>query len=105
MGKKKLKRVFRQGAIPAQQAAHDREIRTKIEAEFPPAGAPALSDPISEPLRKAIEASEKSAYQISKEAGISPIIISRFLTGERDIRTATADRIAHVLGLKLGRGT
>ena len=105
MGKKRLKRVFRQGAIPAQQAARDREIRTEIEAEFPPAGTPVLSDPISEPLRKAIETSEKSAYQISKEAGISQIIISRFLAGERDIRTATADRIAHVLGLNLGRGT
>jgi plasmid stabilization system protein ParE len=105
MGKRKLKRVFRQGAISAQQAARDRETRTKIEAEFPPVGTPVLSDPISAPLRKAIEASEKSAYQISKEAGISQIMISRFLAGERDIRTATADRIAHVLGLKLGRDT
>ena len=89
MGKKKLKRIFRQGAIPAQQVARDREIRTKIEAEFPPAGKPVLSDPISEPLRKAIKASDKSAYQISKEAGISQIMISRFLAGERDIRLAT----------------
>jgi hypothetical protein len=105
MGKKKLKRVFRQGSIPAQQAARDREVRAIVETEFPPVIKRVLSDPISEPLRKAIENSEKSAYQISKEAGISQIIISRFLAGERDIRTATADRIAHVLGLKLGRGT
>ena len=104
MGKKKLKRVFRQSPVPAQQAARDREIRSKVETEFPPVIQPVLSDPISEPLRKAIENSEKSAYQISKEAGISQIMISRFLAGERDIRTATADRIAHVLGLKLGRG-
>ncbi len=104
MAKKQLKRVFRQGAISAQQASRDRAVRQKVEEEFPPVEKTECSDAISDPLRNAIEASDKTAYQISKEAGISQIIISRFLAGERDIRTATADRIAHVLGLKLGRG-
>jgi len=32
-------------------------------------------------------------------------VISRFLSGERDIRMATADKLAGILGLKLGAGT
>ena len=40
-------------------------------------------------------------YEIAKRAGVSQIVISRFLSGERDIRVATADKLAEVLGLKL----
>ena len=39
--------------------------------------------------------------RVAKEAGVSQIMVSRFLSGKRDIRLATADRLAHVLGLKL----
>ena len=45
--------------------------------------------------------STKTSYQLAKEAGVSQIMVSRFLSGKRDIRLATADRLAHVLGLKL----
>jgi transcriptional regulator with XRE-family HTH domain len=40
-------------------------------------------------------------YQVAKRAGISQIMISRFVSGERDIRLATADKLAHALGMKL----
>jgi hypothetical protein len=33
---------------------------------------------------------------------VSQIVVSRFLSGERDIRMETADRLAEVLDLKLG---
>ena len=39
-------------------------------------------------------------YQIAKRARVSQIIISRFLSGERDIRMATADKLANALGLE-----
>ena len=56
---------------------------------------------LSGALRKAIRDSGKSVYQIGKEANVSQIVISRFLSGERDIRMATADRLAQSLGLIL----
>jgi transcriptional regulator with XRE-family HTH domain len=60
-----------------------------------PAGA------ISDALRAAIaiQASPKSVYQICKDSGISQIVVSRFPSGERDIRLATADRLAKALGI------
>ena len=42
-----------------------------------------------------------TAYEIGRRAGVSPIVISRFVSGERDLRMATADRLAAVLGLRL----
>ena len=60
---------------------------------------------MSEPLKKAIEASGLTVYEIAKRAKVSQIIISRFLSGERDIRMATADKLARILGLKLVRSS
>jgi plasmid maintenance system antidote protein VapI len=40
-------------------------------------------------------------YQIAQAAGVSQIVISRFISGERDIRMATADKLAEALGLTL----
>ena len=45
--------------------------------------------------------SGKSVYQIAKAANVSQIVVSRFLSGERDIQMETADRLAVVLGLQL----
>jgi hypothetical protein len=42
---------------------------------------------------------------IGKRVGVSQIVVSRFLSGERDIRMATADELADALGLRLGAGT
>ena len=46
-----------------------------------------------------------TVYQIAKGAHVSQIIISRFLSGERDIRMATADKLANALGLELVAGS
>ena len=56
---------------------------------------------IDETLRDAIRASELTTYRIGKDAGISTGVIDRFVSGERDIRLATAAKIAKVLGLEL----
>ena len=55
---------------------------------------------VSEALKQAIRASGKTPYQIAQDAGISEAVLSRFLTGERDIRMATADKLAEALVLK-----
>jgi ribosome-binding protein aMBF1 (putative translation factor) len=100
MAKRTLKRVYRSRRLSPEEVAQDREIRRKVMAEFPPlvgSGQPLLSDF----LKTAITQSPKSVYQLAKETGISRIVITRFLSGERDLRLATADKLAHVLGLKL----
>jgi len=39
---------------------------------------------------------------MTKDAGFSRIIISRFLSSQRDIRLPTADRLARALGIAVG---
>jgi transcriptional regulator with XRE-family HTH domain len=59
-------------------------------------------------LKDIIEARGISAYALAIEARISRPVVARFLSGERDIRGATLDKIAHALGLRLvetARGT
>jgi transcriptional regulator with XRE-family HTH domain len=104
---KRLQREFRDRRLTPEEFARDEEVRRKVQREFPPAQskASASSDTLSAALKHAICASDKTEYQIAKDAGVSQIVISRFLSGERDIRMATADKLAHVLGLKLNAGT
>jgi ribosome-binding protein aMBF1 (putative translation factor) len=99
--KKRLKRATRSGRLSAEQVAKDREVRRKIQDEFPPAPQEPIPDSLSEALKRAIQESGRTVYQIAKEAQVSQIMISRFLSGERDIRMATADKLANALGLKL----
>ena len=101
MAKKKLERVMRSGRLSAEQIAKDREVRRKIQDEFPPVQDEPIPNSLSEALKRAIQESKITVYQIAKEARVSQIFISRFLSGERDIRLATADKLANALGLKL----
>lgn len=101
MAKKQLQRIRRTGRLTPEQIARDEATRRQIRAEFPPLPREPLSDSLSRALKQAIRESDMSTYQIAKRAGISQIIISRFLSGERDIRLATADKLANALGLKL----
>ena len=101
MAKKVWKRVFRTGKLTPEQVARDRKLRRLIQAEFPPLTRPPIPRSLSTSLKKAMKHSPKTSYQLAKEAGVSQIMVSRFLSGKRDIRLATADRLAHALGLKL----
>ena len=103
MTRKQFKRAVRSSPLTPEEAAREKERRQKIMAEFPLL-EPAAAEPggISDSLRTAIKESPESVYQISKDAGISQIVLSRFLSGERDIRLATADRLARALGLAIG---
>ena len=104
---KKLQRVFRNRKLTPEEVARDEDVRRKVREEFPSARPSASKTPqsLSEALQQAIRDSDKTEYQIARQAGVSQIVISRFLSGERDIRMATADKLAYALGLKLGIGT
>lgn len=56
---------------------------------------------IDEQLRQAIIASNLTSYRLGADAGIRPEIIDRFVGRQRDIRMATASKIATALGLAL----
>jgi hypothetical protein len=103
---KKLERVFRAGLLSAEEVVRDEEVRRKVQAEFPAAassGSP--SGRLSQALWEALRASGKSVDQIAQDAGVAQIVVSRFVSGERDIRMATADKLAEALGLKLANAS
>jgi len=56
---------------------------------------------LSYQLREVIESRGLSAYAAGKLAGVDPGVVQRFLTGERDIRMGTADRLGLALGVRL----
>ncbi len=101
MAKKQPQRIQRTGRLTPEQVAHDEAIRRQVRAEFPPLPRQPISDSLSDAVKQAIRQSDMTIYQIAKRAGISQIMISRFLSGERDIRLGTADKLANALGLKL----
>ena len=99
---KKIERAFRKGRLSAEEVACDEEVRRKVQAEFPPAGPNgSASGRLSQALKDALRASNKSMYQLAQDAGVAQIVVSRFLSGERDIRMATADKLAAALGMKI----
>lgn len=102
---RKIERVFRDRPLTADEVAKDEMIRHAVKAEFPPALSAGCPNSLSEALRSAIRQSPQSADEIAEKAKVSPLIISRFMSGERDIHLETADRLAGVLGVKLTANT
>ena len=101
MAKQKLKRTFRTGNLSREQAARDAEIRRKVQMEFPPVESAIRSPLLSDPLKKAIAQHRKSVRQLAEEACVSQVVLTQFLAGRRDLRLATAEKLAQVLGLRL----
>lgn len=58
---------------------------------------------ISDAIKAEIERQGLSASAVARRAGVAPNVVSRFLSGERDIQLGTADKIATALGLVLIR--
>lgn len=56
---------------------------------------------LSGELRRAIHASGLPLSEIVRQAGITPIMLSEFLTGERTLRSDVLDRLAQALGYEL----
>jgi hypothetical protein len=102
--KKKFERVFRQGRLSADEVARDEAIRRQVCAEFPPAApSDTRAGGLSQALREALRASDKPIEQLAQDAGVAPIVLTRFLCGERDIHMATADKLALALGVTLAK--
>jgi transcriptional regulator with XRE-family HTH domain len=57
--------------------------------------------PINDQLRRAIARSGKTHYRIAKQSGISASTLSRFISGERELSMATAEKLCDSLGLEL----
>jgi transcriptional regulator with XRE-family HTH domain len=56
-------------------------------------------EPIPQRLRTAIKDAGKSIYRVAKDSGVAHPVILRFMSGERDIRLETAEKLAESLGL------
>ena len=102
MERKTFRRIIRDRQLTEEEIVADEQIRSQVMQEFPPTdSAVPQAGCISEALRRALRSSPKSIYQICKETEISQIVVSRFLSGERDIRLTTADRLAKALGIEV----
>lgn len=55
---------------------------------------------LSQTLRLAIEADQRTIYELAKDIGIEPDSVYRFQQG-KDIRLETADKLAAALGFEL----
>lgn len=52
-------------------------------------------------LREAIERDGRSINALARDAGLSPIQLSRFIRGERGLTTPAVDSLCEALGLTL----
>ncbi len=59
---------------------------------------------LSGELRRAVHASAVPLAAIAAEAGITPLVLDEFLTGERTLRSDVLDRLARSLGFHLNPG-
>jgi len=57
---------------------------------------------ITEQLRKAIE-NYGSTYAVSRDSGVNYSMLLRFISGKRDLRLETADRLCQFFGMHLTR--
>lgn len=100
---KTSERIFRERHLTPDEVATDQELRGKLEREFPPKSPDKITraDSLSGLLRRAIRESGRSFGEIAESIKVSPALIARFVSGERDIHMATADRLARSLGLEV----
>ena len=80
----------------------------EIFRQLPPERQDAMMDmlnagDLAEDLRKAISDSGMTHYSIGKASGVNIANIDRFVSGERDLRLATASKICSVLGYGLAK--
>jgi plasmid maintenance system antidote protein VapI len=56
---------------------------------------------LTDVLKSAIHQTGEPLYRLAKRSGVPQPSIYRFVTGQRDIRLETADKLAAALGLRL----
>lgn len=106
MKNRKARRITR--VLTPRQRANLRRNRRRIAGELPDLAArdqmrkEASDEPtLSGELRRAIHASPSSLADIATQAGIPPLVLDEFLTGERTLRSDVLDRLTRSLGLAL----
>jgi hypothetical protein len=106
MSDKQVRRVTRE--LSPIERARLKQLREQIAVELPDMTArdqlrkEARDEAtLSGELRRAIHASPHSLTAIASRAGIDPILLDEFLTGERTLRSDVIDRLAGVLGYEL----
>jgi hypothetical protein len=106
MSERQPRRVSR----PLTEAEKERlaSHRAQIAAELPDLVArdqlrkEARDEPtLSAELRRAIHKCDMPLSKIAAQAGIPPLHLDEFLTGERTLRSDVMDRLAQALGLNL----
>lgn len=65
------------------------------------ADSPRAKHTLSGQIRDVIESRGVTLAELAKLSEVDATVIGRFLSGERDLRLATADKIAAALGLRL----
>jgi ribosome-binding protein aMBF1 (putative translation factor) len=106
MENRKPRRVTQKRSLTPDKIAKGVEGRRRAEQESrrPPRADEARSESIADVLKQAISSSDRSIQEIAMESTASEGAIMRFLSGEKDIRLATADRLVRVLNLRLTVG-
>lgn len=64
-------------------------------------GKPVASATMRAVILQAIEDRGESILALSKLSGVSQPQLSRFVSGERDLRLESAEKLCHALGLEL----
>jgi ribosome-binding protein aMBF1 (putative translation factor) len=105
MGKNKItNRVRRRGPQTAAETKRLREIREKVQREFPPRNPPRLrpvTEGIASRIRAAREAQGLTWYAVAKRAGVPNPSTVRDIEYGRDTKLSSVQAIAEVLGLRL----
>lgn len=108
MLQRRAKRISRD-LTPAEQRRLA-EYREQIAKELPELQArdqmrkdARQENTLSGELRRAIQESDLSLAEIATRAGITPIMLDDFLTGERTLRSDVIDRLTISLGYELSR--
>jgi ribosome-binding protein aMBF1 (putative translation factor) len=52
-------------------------------------------------IRDAVRADGRSLYRLAQDCGVDVAVIQRFMSGERGITLATAEKICRAIGLRL----
>ena len=106
MTERRARRITRD--LTAAERARLQHLRDQIAAELPDMTArdhlrkeAREEATLSGELRRAIHASPMSLSAIARQAGIDPIVLDDFLTGERTLRSDVLDRLAGILGYDL----
>lgn len=97
-------RVRRRGPQTQTETKRLREIREKIQQEFPPRNPPRLrpiTEGIASRVRAAREAQGLTWYAVAKRAGVPNPSTVRDIEYGRDTKLSSVQAVAEVLGLRL----